>query len=128
MLMSTTKKQCQMIKNNGEACRAAASANGFCFLHDPARGQERAVARRKGGLTRIAPSPADKMLVPIAVRSMPHVLAVLDYALHETLALSNSIQRGRLLVSIAHGYVEAIKIGEIEARLEGVEHALQLRR
>lgn len=126
--MSTTKKQCRMTKDNGETCKAAASENGFCFLHDPARAQERAVARRKGGLTRLAPSPADKSLVPDKVRSMPDVIAVLNYALHETLALSNSIQRGRLLVSIAHGYVEALKVGELEQRLEAVEHTLQLRR
>lgn len=53
---------------------------------------------------------------------------ILNYALIESLALSNSIQRGRLLVSIAHGFIEALKAGELEQRLDAIEHALRLRK
>jgi hypothetical protein len=123
-----SKKKCQTIKSNGEACQAAAGENGFCFMHDATRGAEKAAARRKGGFQRLAPSVADKSLVPEKVRSIESVLSVLDYALQETLALSNGIQRGRLLVSIAHGYIEALKTGELEQRLEAIEHALKLRK
>ena len=128
MLMSTKKKQCNTTKADGEPCQAAASENGFCFTHDPERGQERALARRKGGLVRLAQSPADKNLVPGQIRSIEGVLTILDYTLRETLALSNGIQRGRLLVSLAHGYIEALKVGELEQRLEAVEYALRLRK
>jgi len=66
--------------------------------------------------------------VPKETRSIEGVMIILDYALQESLGLSNSIQRGRLLVSIAHGYIEALKVGEMEQRLEAVEMALKLRK
>lgn len=126
MLMS--KKQCQAAKRDGEPCNAAASGTGFCFTHDASRGKERAVARRNGGLKRITPHVADASLVTKETRTIKDVMTILDYALQESLVLANSIQRGRLLVSIAHGFIEALKVGEIEARLEAIEHALRLRK
>lgn len=126
--MQVSKRQCRTIKRNGEPCQAAAGDQGFCFMHDQSRDAEKAAARRKGGLQRLTPSVADKSLVPARVRSIESVLLVLDYALLETLALSNGIQRGRLLVSITHGYIEALKTGELEQRLDAIEHALRLRK
>ena len=126
MLMS--KKQCKATKRDGEACNAAASDTGFCFTHDASRGKQRAVARRNGGLKRITPHVADASLVTKETRTIKDVMTILDYALQESLVLSNSIQRGRLLVSIAHGFIEALKVGELEQRLDAVEHALRLRK
>ncbi len=126
MLMS--KRQCQATKQDGEPCNAAASGSGFCFTHDAARGKERALARRNGGLKRITPHVADASLVAKETRTIKDVMTILDYALQESLVLSNSIQRGRLLVSIAHGYIEALKVGEIEQRLEALEMALKMRK
>ncbi len=126
--MQVSKKQCRTIKRDGEPCQAAARDTGFCFMHDLSLGAEKAAARRKGGLQRLTPSVADKSLVPTQVRSIESVLSVLDYALQETLALSNGVQRGRLIVSIAHGYIEALKTGELEQRLDAIEHALRLRK
>lgn len=126
MLMS--KKQCQATKRDGEPCNAAASKTGFCFTHDASRGKERAVARRNGGLKRITPHVADANLVTKEARTIKDVMTILDYALQESLVLGNSIQRGRLLVSIAHGFIEALKVGELEQRLDAIEHALRLRK
>ena len=126
MLMS--KKQCQATKRDGEPCNASAGETGFCFAHDASRGKERAVARRNGGLKRITPHVADASLVTRETRTIKDVMTILDYALQESLVLSNSIQRGRLLVSIAHGYIEALKVGEIEQRLEAVEMTLKIRK
>ncbi len=123
-----SKKQCQAKKRNGEPCNASASENGFCFTHDASRGRERAIARRNGGLRRITPSVADKSLVPKETRTITDVMTILDYALQESLEMQNSIQRGRLLVAIAHGYIEALKVGEIEQRLEAIEMTLKMRK
>jgi hypothetical protein len=123
-----SKKQCQATKRNGDPCNAAANETGFCFTHDATKGKERTLARRKGGLQRITPHVADVSIVPKETRSIEGVMIILDYVLQESLGLSNSIQRGRLLVSIAHGYIEALKVGEMEQRLEAVENALNLRK
>lgn len=126
MLMS--KKKCQAKNKSGEPCRASANGNGFCFTHDPAKSKERAIARRNGGLQRITPHVADARLVPKEARTIEGVMLILDYTLQETLALSNTIPRGRLLVSIAQSYLEALKIGELEQRLEAVETVMNLRK
>ena len=126
MLMS--KKQCQSNKQNGEPCNASANESGFCFTHDVTKGRERAIARRNGGLKRITPHVADVSIVPRETRTIKDVMTILDYALQESLVLSNSIQRGRLLVSIAHGFIEALKVGEMEQRLEAIENAMNLRK
>jgi len=123
-----SKNQCRAKNKSGEPCNASANGNGFCFTHDAAKGKERAIARRNGGLKRITPSVADKSLVPKITRTITDVMTILDYALQESLELSNSIQRGRLLVSIAHGYIEALKVGEMEQRLEAVEMTLKMRK
>lgn len=127
MLMSE-KKQCGAKNKRGEPCNASANGNGFCFTHDATKGKERAEARRRGGLQRITPHVADAALVPKETRTITGVMIILDYALQESLALPNGIQRGRLLVSIAHGYIEALKVGEMEQRLEAVETALKMRK
>lgn len=123
-----SKKQCQATNKRGESCSASANETGFCFTHDATKGKERAIARRKGGLQRITPHVADASIVPTRTRSIEDAMVILDYTLQESLVLPNSIQRGRLLVSIAHGYIEALKIGEMEQRLEAIENAMNLRK
>ena len=126
MLMS--KRKCEAKNKRGEPCSASANDTGFCFTHDATKGKERAIARRKGGLQRITPHVADAELVPKQTRSIEDAMIILDYALQESLVLPNTIQRGRLLVSISHGYIEALKVGEFEQRMEAVENALSLRK
>ncbi len=121
-------KQCQAKNKSGEPCQASANETGFCFTHDATKGKERAIARRNGGLRRITPHVADASIVPKETRSIADVMIILDYALQESLVLSNSIQRGRLLVSIAHGFIEALKVGELEKRLESIEMTLKMRK
>lgn len=126
--MQVSKKKCEATTKAGKPCNASAGESGFCFVHDVSRGKERAMARRKGGLSRITPHVADASIVPKETRTIEGVMIILDYALQESLVLQNSIQRGRLLVSIAHGYIEALKVGEMEQRLEAVEMILQTRK
>lgn len=123
-----SKQQCKGIRATGGQCRAYASESGFCFMHDAAKGRERALARRNGGLSTKKPHGADTSLVPSRIRNIEGVFAVINYALQESLVLDNSIQRGRLLVSIAHGLIEALKVGELEKRLEALENALKIKK
>ncbi len=122
------KKQCSADKRNGERCKAFANGNGVCFMHDATKGRERAIARRNGGLATKKPHFAAASLLPSEIRKIEDVFIILDYALFETVGLDNSINRGRLLVSIAHGYIEALKVGEFEKRLEAIENAMNLRK
>ncbi len=123
-----SKKQCEANNKNGEKCKAFANESGFCFMHDATKGKQRAIARRNGGLATKQPHYADATLLPSAIRKIEDVFIILDYALRETVGLDNSINRGRLLVSIAHGFIEALKVGEFEKRLEAIEIALKTRK
>lgn len=122
------KGRCTGENTKGEACKAYAGDSGYCFMHDASRGRERATARRNGGLATKKPHNADTSLVPSNVRSIDDVVSILNYTLHESIVLDNSIARGRLLVSIAHGFIEAFKVGELEKRLEAVEMVLKTKR
>jgi hypothetical protein len=122
------KKQCKANNKQGERCKAFAGESGVCFMHDATKGKERAAARRNGGLATKQPHYADASVLPSSIRNIADVLIVLDYALHESVGLDNSIQRGRLIVSIAHGFIEALKVGEFEKRLEAIENAMNLRK
>ena len=122
------KLVCKGLNASGTQCGAYASDSGYCFMHDATKGKERALARRNGGLSTKKPHCADASLIPSTIRNIEGVFAVLDYALQETLILDNSIQRGRLFVSIAHGFIEALKVGELEKRLEAIEMALKVKR
>ena len=123
-----SKNQCKANNRNGERCRAFAGEGDFCFMHDETKGKEKAMARRNGGLATKKPHFADASVLPSSIRKIEDVLIVLDYALQESIGLDNSIQRGRLIVSIAHGFIEALKVGELEQRLEAVEVALKSRK
>ena len=120
--------KCTAKTAKGEPCRANAGKDSeFCFLHDPARGGEAAQARKKGG-ERLRPGHGGVVDgLPAQVRTLDDVLQVLDYSLREALPLENSVQRGRLLVAIAHAFIEAIKTGELEDRLAAIEAALKIR-
>jgi len=123
-----SKVHCKGKNATGSRCKAYGSASGFCFMHDPAQGRERALARRNGGLSTKKPHNADSSLIATDVRSIDGVFAILNYCLQESIVLDNSIARGRLLVSIAHGFIEALKVGELKKRLEALENALKLKR
>ena len=114
--------RCVAYKVNDEPCQAwAVQGSDRCFIHDPARGAERAAARRLGGLRRRAGHGGDLAGLPSQVRTMGDVLAVLDYALGEITYLENSVSRARALVSLASAYTDAIKTGEFEQRLQALE-------
>jgi hypothetical protein len=88
-----------------------------CFTHDPANRAAQAQARKRGGEARHTPHAGDPAKVEAQPRSIEQSYTILDYALAETLAMDNGIQRNRLLVSIAGQYIEARKIGELETQL-----------
>ncbi len=122
------KKQCRENNKQGGRCKAFANETGVCFMHDATKGRERATARRNGGLATKQPHYADATVLPATIRNIESVLIVLDYALQESVGLDNSIQRGRLIVSIADGSIESLHVGQFKKRPEAVEHVMTLRK
>lgn len=115
-------RQCKASNSSGEPCGAwALKDSDFCFMHDPTRGEERAKARRRGGMRLRPGHGGDLEGIPGKVRTLADVLGVLDYTLAEILILENSLARGRVLIALAAGFVDAIQAGEFEARLAALE-------
>ena len=124
----TEMATCAARTTKGQPCQGQAiNGSRFCFAHDPASGQARALARKRGGQRRRVGHAADASKLPGQVRSAADVLKVLDYALAEVLPLENSVQRGRLIISIAGAFDEAIKTGELETRVAALEKLLSER-
>jgi hypothetical protein len=118
-----TSKACKGPTTSGKACGAFPGPSGWRWVHDPARGAERAAARRAGGWARHT-RHSDAPMPPATLNTLADARAILAYALAEALVGDNSIQRGRLLVAIAQAGIEAWKIGELETRLLAIEQAL----
>lgn len=123
-----SKQNCKDKNKQGNKCNAYANESGYCFMHDATKGKERAIARRKGGHATKQPHYADNSKLPHTIRNINDVIDILNYAFNETVGLDNSVSRGRLIVSISHGFIEAFKVGELEERIEAVETTLKLRK
>ena len=117
-------KRCKAKTKTGAPCSASAGADGFCNFHSPALGAARAEGRKRGGARHRVPHSGDANSIPREVRTLQDVLAVLDYTLAEAVPMENSVQRLRALVAICGAYVDAIKVGELEARLTALEAAI----
>src|SRR3989337_827486 len=111
-----TTRSCKALNRNGGACGAFALVDSdYCFIHDPSQAAKRAAARRAGGMRqRPGHSGAD---LPGEVKTMADVLGLLNYALQETAKLENGVNRSRVLVAIAAGFVQCLQVGELEARV-----------
>src|SRR5574341_33272 len=115
--------RCKANTKNGEPCGAYALADSdYCYMHDTARGADRAAARKLGGLhRRVNHGWGDISALPKQIRTLTDVLALLDYVLAEAIPLENSIARTRALIALAAEFTNAIRGGDIEARLQALE-------
>jgi hypothetical protein len=118
-------RRCSHQPENGTRCKAnAQTGSPYCFFHDPALDEERAEARKAGGIARTlkVTLPTDLPVKPL--RTASDVAALLG----ETI---NQVRRGEidLRVSNAIGYLSgillsAIEKGSFEARLAALEAAV----
>ena len=118
------KLRCTAHTKAGRRCSVAAGVDGLCAFHSPSLGRARAIGRKRGGERQRIGHAADSTPPPAQVQTLGDVVAVLNYTLREALPLENSVQRGRLLVQLAHAFIEAIKAGEYETRLAALEAAV----
>jgi hypothetical protein len=110
---------------DGLACRAPAlRGKTVCYWHDPDKADEAAEARRIGGMHRRKAKSVATIYDFSGLRSVESAQRLLETAALETLALENSIQRNRTLISAAAGAGKLIEAGELEERLAALEAAV----
>jgi hypothetical protein len=120
--------RCKARTADNKPCSAKPKAGAdYCFIHDPAQATARALARKKGGQFHRTPHAGNVEAIARSPRSIPDAMTILDYALEEILVLDNSLQRVRALVAIAAGYIDALKVSEIETQVRELLGILKVR-
>src|SRR5258707_12391506 len=123
-----TDTKCAAKTTSGARCNARAVKNSkFCFTHDPAHAQARALARKRGGERNRTPHGASLDLIPNEITTIQHARQILLYTLQEVLPMENSIARARVLIALFDSYVESIKTGELQDRIIALESILKAR-
>ena len=117
--------KCRASNKRGEPCGMAPGASGWCFAHDPARGRERAKARKKGGRNRRAPKIGSQP-EEVRLRSVDAVQVLLERTVADTLAQENSAQRSRTLGYLVGMALKALEVGELEERLTILETSMKI--
>lgn len=119
---------CKGKTKTGAKCgMPALKGESFCFTHSPKAATRRAQAHKLGGARTRVGHGSDGANIPDAIRTIAQAMTVLDYVLKELLQLENSLQRSRALIALVGGYVDAVKVGELEARMIAIESALRTR-
>ena len=120
---------CTYEMSDGLACRAPAlRGKSVCYWHDPDKAEEAAESRRIGGLHRRKAKSVATIYDFAGLRSIEGAQRLLETAAIETLALENSIQRNRTLISAATGAGKLIDVGDHEERIRSLEEIAQARR
>lgn len=119
---------CKAKTQSGKPCAMAAMKESkYCFTHNPNAAAARAKAHKLGGARTRVGHGSDGSNIPENIKTIAQAMTILDYTLRELLEMENSIQRARALIALVGGYVDAVKVGELEARMIAIEAALKAR-
>ena len=120
---------CTALKDNGQLCHAPKLQEGeYCLMHSPEHAEEMADARRLGGLRRRREVAVSGAYEFIGLESVADIRRILEVAVLDTLGLENSIARARTLAYLAMTAIKLLETGELEQRVESLEHAMQSQR
>jgi hypothetical protein len=112
---------CRATRKDGSPCRSEiVLASGYCPMHDPARREQVAAARAKGGQQKATAARAAK-LVPVVLRP---VLDGLLEVFEEVKAGQRDPRTATALATIAGAIVEVYQVGTLEERVTALEAAL----
>lgn len=122
------ERTCKAKTTSGAPCAMAAlKGDDYCYTHSAGAAAARAKSRKKGGQRTRPGHGSDGANIPENITTIAQAMTILDYTLRELLQLENSVQRARALIALVGGYVDAVKVGEIEARMIAIEAALKAR-
>jgi len=111
--------RCRATTKAGNTCPAAATASGFCFLHeDPARAAE---LGRKGGLKNRHVIPDDDDVEILPLDTAGDVRAMLAKLAHDVRSRRVEPRVAASVSQIASTLLKAIEVADIERRLEKLE-------
>ena len=122
-------RACKFVKDDGQRCQAPPlHESDFCFVHDPEHTEEMAEARRLGGLRRRKEKAVQGAYDIEGLEDVGQVRRLVEVAVLDTLALENSVARGRLLIAGALAAAKLLEVGELEERVRALEAAVEPRK
>src|SRR5262245_60717668 len=115
--------QCNHKKRDGARCRASAlPESGKCLFHDPARAEQRAAGRRRGGVNRPRPAATLSPAAPaLPLKSVADVVAALGQTINQVRTGRLAVNVGNCLGVLAGVLLKAIEGGDLEQRLVALE-------
>lgn len=114
-------RQCKALTRTGRRCNGwAIGGSDFCFTHSPQNAEARAVARRKGGYHRKTAVRVSGD-TPITIATMADVLQLVNAVIADTWQQDNGAARSRVLLACASVAIDALQVGDLEARLAALE-------
>ena len=112
--------KCSAIARSGQRCQSAALPDSrYCWVHDPAKVEQRREASRKGGRNRGNRARAQKNL-PDAMNAN-EMAGWLSVAFKQVLTGKLEPKVGTALATIAKALLEVHETTELEARLRELE-------
>ena len=118
-------RHCTSATSAGRPCKAAPMRNGnLCYLHEPAKADEAAEARRLGGLRRRREKTITDIYDLEGLDTITGILRVLEIVVTDALHLENSVPRDRTLISAATAAAKLIEPGEREGMFRSLRLAV----
>ena len=116
---------CQETNADGTTCKMRPQSNGLCFAHDPARADERTLARQRGGLRRSGQIAVhvlqDAGMSPAAFKSPAEVCQLLSNTITNVQTGRLDCRIGAAVGMLAGVLLRAIEIDTLDNRLDAIE-------
>ena len=119
-----TNQRCSGLNAQGEPCNATPRQNGLCLWHDPDLEEAAREARKLGGQRRKREVTIRAAYDIEGLSTIPEIRRIVEVAVTDLLGLENSVPRARTLLSAAQTAAKLLEVGELEDRLETLEHAM----
>lgn len=126
-----SQEPCQATRKDGEPCGAWAACDdcGRCYAHCTHREQERAEARRRGGLTTAQKDSDDPAVTigdaPPPPETLEDAAAWLSWCAHKTAIGEIGTTRARTISQLLEAFRKATERGEARRELEDVLEKLE---
>ena len=116
---------CQETNADGTPCRMKPQSNGLCFAHDPARADERTLARQRGGLRRSGQIArrvlADAGMSSAEFKTPAEVCRLLSNTITNVQTGRLDCRIGAAVGMLANVLLRAIEIDTLDNRLDAIE-------
>ena len=117
--MASDRNRCEAVRKDGGCCNAAVLPDSqFCWAHDPARAEQRAEARRKGGHN----SAKVVRLRGLAPPRLVPIFDQLERALVEVHDSELDPKAAQAMASLARALATLLQAGELEERVRRLEN------